>query len=43
MEKKLNKVWLYFGYSFKRFSIGFTIDTYHLDIDLGFIWIGVEW
>jgi hypothetical protein len=39
--KVLNK-WVSFGYSFKRFGIGFTIDKYHMDIDLVFFWIGIE-
>ena len=31
------------GYSFKRFGIGFNIDKYHMDIDLVFFWVGIEW
>jgi len=41
-EIKIKNSWLYFGLSFKRFAIGFEIDKYHVDIDLFFIWIGVE-
>jgi hypothetical protein len=41
-EIKIKNLWLYFGLSFKRLAIGFEIDRYHVDIDLFFIWIGVE-
>ena len=41
-EIKINNSWLYFGFSFKRFAIGFEINRYHFNIDLFFIWIGIE-
>ena len=40
--KVLNK-WVSFGYSFKQFSLGFTIDKYHMNADFVFFWVGVEW
>jgi len=39
---KIGKSWLYFGFSFKRFALGFEIDKYHADLDLFFVWVGVE-
>ena len=41
-EMKLGKFWFSYGYSFKRFGIGFNIDKYHMDIDLVFFWFGIE-
>ena len=41
-EIKLGKFWFSYGYSFKRFGIGFNIDKYHMDIDLVFFWVGIE-
>jgi hypothetical protein len=40
--KVLNK-WVSFGYSFKQFSLGFTIDKYHMNADFVFFWVGIEW
>jgi hypothetical protein len=42
-EFSIGTKWISFGYSFKRFGIGFTIDKYHMDIDLVFFWVGIEW
>ena len=41
-EISVGKFWISFGYSFKRFGIGFNIDKYHMDIDLVFFWVGIE-
>lgn len=41
-EIKLGNRWISFGYSFRRFAVGFTIDRYHMDIDLVFFWVGIE-
>ena len=41
-ETGFGKLWISYGWSFKRFAIGFCIDTYHADIDLGFFWFGIE-
>jgi hypothetical protein len=42
-EFNLGGKWISCGYSFKRFGIGFNIDKYHMDIDLVFFWVGIEW
>ena len=42
-ETSLGKLWISYGWSFKRFAIGFCIDLDHADIDLGFFWFGVEY
>lgn len=31
------------GYSFTRFGFGFCISRWSVDLDLGFVWLGVEW
>jgi len=31
------------GANFKAFSVGFSVDKYSAAIDLGFVWIAVEW
>lgn len=36
------KKWIAFGGGWKRFGLGFSVDRYHVDIDLGFVWIAVE-
>ena len=41
-EIKVGASWLYFGFSFARFAIGFEVDKHHVDLDLCFIWVGVE-
>jgi hypothetical protein len=41
-EFNLGGKWISCGYSFKRFGIGFNIDKYHMDIDLVFFWVGIE-
>ena len=38
-----NNKWVNFGYSFKQFSLGVTIDKYHMNADFVFFWVGVEW
>jgi hypothetical protein len=30
------------GFSFNRFAIGFSIDKYHIEIDLVFFWVAIE-
>jgi len=42
-ELSVGTTWIHYGYSFKRFALGFSIDKWHMDIDLVFFWIGVEW
>ena len=41
-EHKLGKWWFSCGVNFKQFRLGFGISKYALDIDLVFIWIGIE-
>lgn len=40
--RKIGKIYFSMGFSFKRFALGFTISNGFIDIDLVFIWIGVE-
>lgn len=40
--KKGNR-WMYYGYSFKRFSLAIRFDKRSFDLDLCFVWIGGEW
>ena len=45
-ERKLGKTgnrYLHYGYSLRHFSLGFRFDKRTVDLDLCFIWIGVEW
>lgn len=42
-EVKISKLYLSFGFSFKRFAIGFSIDKYHMELDLIFIWFSIEY
>ncbi len=41
-EHKLGKWWFVCGINWKRFAIGFSISKYSLDIDLIFVWVGIE-
>jgi hypothetical protein len=34
---------LVIGFSIKRFGLGFSVNQWGADLDLGFFWIGVEW
>jgi len=40
---KKGNCWLHWGYSFKRFALGITISPNNFDLDLIFVWIGLEW
>jgi hypothetical protein len=31
------------GWYFKGFDLGISIDKYHLGINLGFFWLWIEW
>jgi hypothetical protein len=42
-EQKIQKYWIHYGFSWKRFAIGISIDTYSLNIDFLFFWFGMEW
>lgn len=41
MEKKIGKYWFYYGRN-SGFGAGIHIDKYHVTIDLGFWYIGME-
>jgi len=41
-EFKVRNSWVYIGASWTRFGLGISISKYSLDIDLGFVWVGVE-
>ena len=43
VEVRVSKLWLQFGYSFARFAIGFSIDRWSANIDLGPFWISIEY
>ena len=40
---KKGNCWLHWCYSFKRFALGITISPNNFDLDLIFVWIGLEW
>lgn len=40
--KKGNR-WVYYGYSFKHFSLAIRFDKRSCDVDLCFFWVGAEW
>jgi hypothetical protein len=40
--RKVGKVYINAGFSFKRFALGFTISKGFIDLELAFLWIGVE-
>ena len=41
-EIKIGKMWLNFGYSFQRLALGFSIDKYHMEVDVAFFWFSWE-
>lgn len=41
-EIKLLGKYINTGFSFKRFAIGFSVDRFHIDIDLAFFWFAIE-
>lgn len=38
-----NKVSIYIGWNWKRVALGFSIDKWGINLDLGPVWVGVEW
>jgi len=38
--KQITVVW---GGGFTRFGLGFTVDRWLATVDLGFVWIGIEY
>jgi hypothetical protein len=43
IHRHYNKFTLVIGYSFLRFGLGFHISRNNVELDLGVIWLGVEW
>lgn len=41
-DKRIGRLWIHTGV-LKGFALGFSIDRYHLMLDLGVFWIGFEW
>jgi hypothetical protein len=41
-ERKIFGKWTQYGFSFRRFALGFHIDKYSLSLDLIFGWVTVE-
>lgn len=39
---KLGKLYIIGGYNLKRLAIGFSIDRWSINIDLGIIWLSLE-
>jgi hypothetical protein len=42
-EVKLGKVWLYGGASWKRFALGFEINTSWVTVDIGPFYVAIEY
>jgi len=34
-------LWFNIGYNFSLFKVGIVISRYHIDIDLGFVWLSL--
>jgi len=41
-ETKIKNTWVFYGGSFKRFGLGFSIERYSINIDLCWVWIMIE-
>jgi hypothetical protein len=41
-EKRIGRFWFYGGIV-KGLAIGFSVDKWHITLDLGIFWCGVEW
>jgi hypothetical protein len=41
-QLRLGKVWIHAGYSLRRFAIGFSIDRWSFNVDLGPFWFSIE-
>lgn len=42
IEKKVGKVWLYFGWNFKRVAFGVSADRYEISMDFLFWYFSIE-
>jgi len=38
-----DKAYLHIGYNLKGFRLGFGIDRWSINLDLGFVWLELEW
>jgi len=38
----VGKVYICIGYNLRRLALGFTIDRYSINLDLGIIWLSIE-
>jgi hypothetical protein len=44
VEKRLfGKVWLHAGVNIRRFALGFSIDRFGIDLDIGPFWFNIEY
>lgn len=42
-EFKVFKTWIHIGWNLKRLAVGFSIDRFSFNLDLGPFWFGIEW
>lgn len=42
VNKRIGRFWLQGG-MWQGLALGFSIDRYHLMLDLGIFWFGIEW
>lgn len=41
-DVRIGRFWIHGGL-IKGIALGFSIDQYHIMLDLGIFWIGIEW
>lgn len=39
---KIGKLYIIYGYNFKRFAVGISIDRWSINLDLGPFWLSFE-
>jgi hypothetical protein len=42
IEKRVGKVWLYFGWNFRRVAFGISVDRYEIALDFLFWYFTIE-
>lgn len=42
IEFKIFKQWVHVGFNFRRFALGICIDRWGFNLDIGPIWISIE-
>jgi hypothetical protein len=42
IEKRVGKVWLYFGWNFRRVAFGVSVDRYEISMDFLFGYFTIE-